>query len=210
MRPNKKDATRNKRGCSCHRVPPLSLIPLLAHRNHGFPRWEREEGCAPESVEQKPNHFRRLRPLGRRDADVGWRTPFRLSSFLRRALPLFLVSLFVACSNLPLRLDLYQTRNRPQIYCLESARMEAPSPWLMTYRGSREFSLLVGPGCSVFRQQHTASFFFVVSQIIGREAMERGIYSSRMFFEKFSQGLHKWSWENVFYEAFWTIDGCDC
>lgn len=24
-----------------------------------------------ESVEQKPNHFRRLRPLGRRDADVG-------------------------------------------------------------------------------------------------------------------------------------------
>lgn len=33
-------------------------------------------------------------------------------------------------------LDHYQTRNRPQIYCLESARTEAPSPWLMTYRGS--------------------------------------------------------------------------
>jgi len=33
-----------------------------------------------ESVEQKPNHFRRLRPLGRRDADVGWRTPFLFAS----------------------------------------------------------------------------------------------------------------------------------
>lgn len=57
------------------------------------------------------------------------------------------VSLFPSpCSSLPVPishyiepttalLDLDQHRNRPQIYCLESARMEASSTQLMTYRG---------------------------------------------------------------------------
>lgn len=63
---------------------PLSLSPSLHPSEPWFSTMRR--GCVHESVEQKPNHFRRLRPLGRRDADVGWRTPFRLSSFLTHPL----------------------------------------------------------------------------------------------------------------------------
>lgn len=62
---------------------------------------------------------------------------------------------------LPSPLDLYQPRNRPQIYCLESARTEAPSAWLMTYRGCRLSS------CHP-RWQRAAFSFFVVSEIIAR------------------------------------------
>lgn len=58
----------------------------------------RREGGVLESVEQKPNHFRRLRPLGRRDADVGWRTPFLFAS---RSL--------YCCSSLVVSISLYWT-----------------------------------------------------------------------------------------------------
>lgn len=101
-------------------------------------------GFVLESVEQKPNHFRRLRPLGRRDADVGWRTPFLFAS---HSLVLYSLSLFLYhCSSLPVPisycieptlLDFDQHRNRPQIYCLESAHMEASSTRLMTYQECR-------------------------------------------------------------------------
>lgn len=109
------------------------LIPsssLLAG-NWSIPR---REGGVLESVEQKPNHFRRLRPLGRRDADVGWRTPFHFASrsLYHRSSLLVPISYCIEPTTL---LDFDQHRNRPQIYCSESAHMEASSTRLMTYRG---------------------------------------------------------------------------
>lgn len=43
--------------------------------------WKTKWSCSQEKgelVERKPNHFRRLRPLGRRDADVTWRVDLYL------------------------------------------------------------------------------------------------------------------------------------
>lgn len=54
-------------------VPSLLRGLLMSSSSPRAGNWSipRREGGVLESVEQKPNHFRRLRPLGRRDADVG-------------------------------------------------------------------------------------------------------------------------------------------
>ena len=124
----------------------------------------RREGGVLESVEQKPNHFRRLRPLGRRDADVGWRTPFLFvfRSFYRRSSLVVPISYYIELTTL---LDFDQHRNRPQIYCSESVHMEASSTRLMTYRG---FSSSL-PDFSVFTRPSSepvaVRFFLIVAKI---------------------------------------------
>jgi len=141
------------------------MSSLSLAENRSIPRWE---GGVLESVEQKPNHFRRLRPLGRRDADVGWRTPFLFASHslvVLHSLSLFLYHCFslpvpISYCIEPTLLDLDQHRNRPQIYCLESAHMEASSTRLMTYQGCR--FLLTGffRFCSFISRTSCRSLFF--------------------------------------------------
>lgn len=127
----------------------------------------RREGGVLESVEQKPNHFRRLRPLGRRDADVGWRTPFLFvsHSLYRR---FSLVVPISHCIEPTTLLDFDQHQNRPQIYCSESAHMEASSTRLMTYRG---FSSSL-PDFSAFARSSpepvAVRFFLIVTKIADR------------------------------------------
>lgn len=72
VRLSKKDVPQNKGPTSLVAFIYLFFLSLNHPAAHLKPR-------APasgyevilDSVEQKPNHFRRLRPLGRRDADVG-------------------------------------------------------------------------------------------------------------------------------------------
>lgn len=90
-----------------------------------------------ESVEQKPNHFRRLRPLGCRDADVCWRILFLLlvdcayltlslvmhtHTHTQPSLSLLMLLLLLCTADTPVW---NLTQNRPQIYCLASTRSEA-------------------------------------------------------------------------------------
>lgn len=129
--------TKQERCAAKQEGVPLLLRGLLMSSSSPLARnWSipRREGGVLESVEQKPNHFRRLRPLGRRDADVGWRTPFLFASrsLYRRYSLVVPISHCIEPTTL---LDFDQHRNRPQIYCLESARMEASLTRLMTYRG---------------------------------------------------------------------------
>lgn len=162
------------------RVPSLAssggllMSSLSLVENRSIPR---REGGVLESVEQKPNHFRRLRPLGRRDADVGWRTPFLfashslvLHSLSRSSYTTVPPCLFLSHTvlNPPTLLDLDQHRNRPQIYCLESARMEASSTRLMTYQGCR--FLLTGffRFCSLISRVSCRSLFLIATKIADR------------------------------------------
>lgn len=150
-------------------VPSLLRGLLMSSSSPLAGNWSipRREGGVLESVEQKPNHFRRLRPLGRRDADVGWRTPFLFASrSLYRCASL--VVPISHCIEPTTLLDFDQHQNRPQIYCSESAHMEASSTRLMTYRG---FSSSL-PDFSAFARSSpkpvASCFFLIVTKIANR------------------------------------------